>query len=242
MGGEKREGRKKWRNPPGNATTRMRGIEYIFSWNPSPRRTGQAGRKERKLTAYPCTAACVLMTTQSKVLLLASALLAVSPMGASAATVLFTLASPINVTNSSSPFFLDIAPDIVNADALLSIDGGTISGGEGSTFTVSARYSSGPDDLAYQFTFPFEGSTVTRSLTIVPTSSISAGMLTGLVFTFNKSLNIPAGTVFSFNATPVPEPASVALWAGGAASAALVVVRRRQKVKPPLLAQAEHGG
>ena len=168
------------------------------------------------------------MNNQGTLLLITSALGAVQPIQAFAATVTYTVPANINVNSSASPYFLDVSPDIVDADALLSIDGGTISGGEGSSFTVSARFDSAPDEEIFQFEFPFEGSNVTRGLTIVPTSSISSGLLTGLVFTYNGSLNIPAGTVFSFNSTAIPEPASATFWAAGGA-AALHLTRRRRR-------------
>ncbi len=168
------------------------------------------------------------MNNQGSLLLLTSALGAIQPIQAFAATVTYTVPANISVNSSSSPYFLDVAPDIVDADSLLSISGGTISGSEGSSFTISARFDTGPDQQIYQFTFPFEGSTVTRGLTIVPTSSISSGFLTGLVFTFNRNLNIPAGTVFSFNSTAIPEPASATLWMAGGA-AALHLTRRRRR-------------
>ena len=170
------------------------------------------------------------MNNQGSLLLLTSALGAIQPIQAFAATVTYTVPSNINVNASASPYFLDVSPDIVDADALLSIDGGTISGGEGSSFTVSARYDAAPDQQIYQFTFPFEGSLVTRDLTIVPNSSFSSGFLTGLVFTYTGSLNIPAGTVFSFNSTAIPEPASATLWVAGTAAALHLTRRRRDSV------------
>ena len=171
------------------------------------------------------------MNTPNKLVLVGSVLGVAQPFMAMAATVNFTVPSTIEENSGASPFFLDVTPDIVDADGLLSIDGGTVSGFEGSTFTLSARYETGPDEVIHQFSFPFEGSVVTRNLADIPLSSFSAGMLTGLVFSYSHSLDIPAGTVFSFNsnAAPVPEPASAGLWAGLAGAVATVQSLRRPR-------------
>lgn len=170
------------------------------------------------------------MNTQGKLLALTSVLGAVQPSIASAATVDFTTADPVAATSVSSPFFLDVTPDVVQADSLLSIEGGTVSGFEFSTFRLYARFDGFPDQQIHQFTFPGGSGLQTYNLNLVPVSNFTEHTLIGLVFSYTGNLNIPAGTTFSFdsNAAPVPEPASVTLWAGGAVGAALVMRRRRR--------------
>jgi len=95
-----------------------------------------------------------------------------------------------------------------------------------------ARFDFGPDQLIYSIPTlnPISTQHVTVNLTSVPQSNFSsAGNLVGLVFNINEGVNIPAGTVFTFNST-IPEPGSVALLGLGALVG--LASRRRRMAKP----------
>jgi hypothetical protein len=135
-------------------------------------------------------------------------------------TVTFTTVNPISVSGITNYFFA-ITPDIQNADELLSISGGTLTGGESASFNLSVEYTNTSTQLIYNH--GWSGFGPGYALNTVPVEAFTRGDIIGLVFslantgTGTPTLTIPTGTVFSFDAAPVPEPAMGALLALGAA-------------------------
>jgi hypothetical protein len=135
-----------------------------------------------------------------------------------AGTFNFTNAFPISVSGVGN-HTVSIFPDIQNADALLSISGGTLSGGESASFTLSVQYTNLFTQAIYSGSW--FGFGPGYPLTNIPSSSFTPGVINGLVFSLvnpdagTPQLAIPAGTVFSFSI--VPEPASTALLVLGGA-------------------------
>lgn len=127
-------------------------------------------------------------------------------------TVKFTNATPISVSGIGD-HTVSLFPDITNADHLLSISGGTLSGGEAASFTLSVQYANSSRQQIFSDTW--NGFGLGYALTNVPNESFTLGDVSDLVFNLANSgagtpqLSIPAGTVFSFSV--VPEPASGAL-------------------------------
>ena len=124
----------------------------------------------------------------------------------------YTNASLISVSGVGN-HIVSIFPEIQNADALLSISGGTLSGGEAASFTLSVQYANSSRQQIFSDTW--NGFGLGYALTNVPNESFTLGDVSDLVFNLANSgagtpqLSIPAGTVFSFSV--VPEPASGAL-------------------------------
>jgi hypothetical protein len=129
----------------------------------------------------------------------------------------YTNASLISVSGVGN-HTVPISPDIQNADALLSFSGGTLSGGESASFTLSVQYANSSTQPIYSDSW--FGFGPAYQLSSIPNSPFTPGAINGLVFSlanvqagFNPQLTIPAGTVFSFSI--VPEPAVGALLALG---------------------------
>jgi hypothetical protein len=126
-------------------------------------------------------------------------------------TVSYTNTSPISDTGVGNDV-VSFSEDIPSADELLSISGGSLSGGEGASFTLSVQYANSSTQQIYSHGWNIGE---TYALTSIPSESFATGDINGLVFdVVNGSggppivLNIPAGTVFTFN---VPEPVAGAL-------------------------------
>ena len=137
-----------------------------------------------------------------------------NPNQAWADTFNFTNAFPISASGVGN-HTVPISPGIPNADALLSISGGTLSGGESASFTLSVQYTNSSSQSIYSQTW--NGFGAGYALTNIPSESFTPGNINGLIFNLANSgvgtpqLTIPAGTVFNFSVVQVPEPASGAL-------------------------------
>jgi hypothetical protein len=155
----------------------------------------------KKLTLSPVLVATVAATICSN-----------SDQALAQGTSNYTNASLISVSGVGN-HIISIFPDVQNADALLSISGGTLSGGEAASFTLSVRYDN--SSLQSIYSQNWNGFGVGYALNNIPSQSFTLGNINGLVFNLANSgvgtpqLTIPAGTVFSFSI--VPEPASGAL-------------------------------
>jgi hypothetical protein len=129
-------------------------------------------------------------------------------------TFKYTNTTPISVSGIGD-HTVSLFPNITNADSLLSISGGTLSGGEAASFTLSVQYDNSSRQQIFSDTW--SGFGPGYELNNVPNESFTLGDVSGLVFNLANSgfgtpqLSIPAGTVFSFGITEVPEPASGAL-------------------------------
>ena len=116
------------------------------------------------------------MTREHQVMLIATALLASWPQSAVAATVIVTTAAPNNFSPGSST--LNFA-DIANANQLVSISGGSVTNGEGGTFSVDLHYSGGSSSQIFSTSLQ---NNVAFNLTSIPTESFGAGTINGLTF------------------------------------------------------------
>lgn len=116
--------------------------------------------------------------------------------------ITYTNETAINFTGPGTNI-VAISPNIPDADKLLSISEGSLSGGEGASFVLSAQYASGFTNRLYSGSWNL-GQTV--QLTSIPSESFPTGNISGLVFGVVNGfggpaiqLNIPAGTVFTFS-------------------------------------------
>lgn len=120
-------------------------------------------------------------------------------------TVNYTNANSIAVSGTGE-HIISFSEDIPYADKLLSISGGTLSGGEAASFTLSVEYTNSSTEEIYSGGW---GLGQTYQLTSIPSESFATGDIAGLVFDISESgpgipeLNIPAGTVFEFG-MPAP--------------------------------------
>ena len=121
--------------------------------------------------------------------------------------ITYTNATAINFTGPGTNI-VAISPTIPDADKLLSISEGSLSGGEGASFTLSAQFAGGSTNRIYSGSWNLGQ---TFQLTSIPSESFPTGNITGLLFDVvngfggpSIQLNIPAGTVFTFGVS-VPE-------------------------------------
>ena len=141
-------------------------------------------------------------------------------------TVTFTNEVAWNSTN----FTIAISPEIANADALISISGGNITGGESGTFTLTVDYSNSSKQQLYTTT----SGNLNLSFNSIANKTFTEGTINGLTFniinTFSPNFDkavVPVGTIFTFQV--VPEPTSLALAAIGAGGMWLAARRRAGK-------------
>jgi hypothetical protein len=167
------------------------------------------------------------------VIFLACLLLAAEHEAAQAVPMAFTTTASIN-----SPSFdegdlvtITILPAILSADELISISGGSVTGGESGSFAIVGEFSSGPNEVIATVSDTAQ----TVQLSTITNRMFPSGDLTGIVFQQNNlfgAINIPAGTVFTFDApavTAVAEPATLALLGTGLLGVRVVSRRRRKQ-------------
>ncbi|HSY19587.1 MAG TPA: PEP-CTERM sorting domain-containing protein [Candidatus Acidoferrales bacterium] len=134
-------------------------------------------------------------------------------------TVTFTNATLFSVSGINN-FLFALSPGIQNADELLSINEGTLTGGESASFNLSVQYANSSTQPIYSQSW--SGFGPGYALNTMPAESFTLGNITGLIFGLANTgfgtpqLTIPAGTVFTFDVVPVPEPAAGALLGLGA--------------------------
>lgn len=159
------------------------------------------------------------MNRHAQLIYIVSAMILAAPQAAEAATTIRTTTSSFSLSGSSSGTIT--FADVISADQLVSISGGSVSGGEGGSLAIAVNYSGGSASTIFAQTFAQSGQ-FTYNLTSVPTSSFASGTITGLTFMLTSrigigpNLSIPIGTNFTFRVpdaiTPaVPEPATWAM-------------------------------
>jgi hypothetical protein len=140
-------------------------------------------------------------------------------------TATYTTVTSYDSTN----VFIPISPAIANADELISISEGSVTGSESATFTVTVDYSDSTQQQIYT-----KSGNLSFNLNTISDETFAEGTIDGLTLNiptqtladFDK-VNIPDGTVFTF--AVVPEPATLSLVAMGAAGALLAARRRAGK-------------
>jgi hypothetical protein len=133
--------------------------------------------------------------------------------------VSYTNESPISISGAGNDT-VSFSQDIPYADELLSISEGSLSGGEGASFTLSVEFTNATTQEIYSDSWNIGE---TYNLNTIPSESFPTGDISGLVFDVANGIggppiqfSVPAGTVFTFGVA-VPEPASGALLILGAA-------------------------
>jgi len=169
------------------------------------------------------------MSDGHKVLFLSCLLLAAQQHAAAAETVTYTTPSTIN---SALPYDLSITPSITGADELVSISNGSVGGNEFAGYTITALFSDDTSQLLYTGE---TNSGATDTLARTYDATFPEDTLTGLKFSATSvelplSVSIPEGTVFTFDAVPMPEPSTFAIL--GTALAAIPLLRLRRRTKP----------
>lgn len=167
------------------------------------------------------------MKREQQVFLIATILFASWSESASAATVIATTVSPASFSSGSNLLSLT---NISNANQLVSISGGTVTNGEGGTFSIDIHYSNGSTSQIFSTLL---SNNVAFNLTSVPLESFTTGTINGLVFNLPafSALSIPSGTNFTFNTVSgaVPEPASWAMMLMGFGAIGYAFRRRPRK-------------
>jgi hypothetical protein len=145
-------------------------------------------------------------------------------------TFLYTFNDAINLTLNGSfgvrySTFIPVTPNILNADAFVSLSGGGLTGAEGLA-TLFARFSEQPD-VEIGFWSAFQPADFASDLTPL-TFSVPA-TFTGLVIEWipvpqSRQLSIPVGTTLTLS---VPEPTTAAFLAAGAVVIVSLSRRRR---------------
>ena len=134
-----------------------------------------------------------------------------------------------DIAYNSTNIFIPISPAIANADELIAISGGSVTGGESGTFTLTVDYS----DSSHQVIDTASGN-LAFSLSTIANKTFTEGTINGLSFVINNTFqpnwdktSIPVGTIFTFQV--VPEPATLAMAALGAGGLWLAARRRNGK-------------
>ena len=134
-----------------------------------------------------------------------------------------------DIAYNSTNIFIPISPAIANADELIAISGGNVTGGESGSFTLTVDYS----NSSHQVIDTVSGN-LSFSLSTISYKTFTEGTIDGLTFVINNTFqpnwdktSIPVGTIFTFQV--VPEPATLAMAALGAGGLWLAARRRNGK-------------
>ena len=140
-------------------------------------------------------------------------------------TATYTTVTSYDSTN----VFIPISPAIANADELISISEGSVTGSESGTFTLTVDFSGGG-----QQQIDSQTGNLSFNLSTISNEPFTEGAIDGLTFNIPTQsianwdkVNIPSGTVFTF--AVVPEPGTLALAGMGAAGGWLAARRRAGK-------------
>ena len=145
-------------------------------------------------------------------------------------TFVYTFNDAINLTlggsfGSNYSTFIPVTPNLLNADAFVSLSGGELTGAEGFA-TLFARFLEQPDvELGYWGIF--QPADFASDLT--PLTFSAPATFTGLVIQWSpvpqsRQLSIPVGTTLTMS---VPEPTTAAFLAAGAVVIVSLSRRRR---------------
>ena len=145
-------------------------------------------------------------------------------------TFVYTFNDAINLTlggsfGASYSTFIPVTPNLLNADAFVSLSGGELTGAEGFA-TLFARFLEQPDvELGYWGIF--QPADFASDLT--PLTFSAPATFTGLVIQWSpvpqsRQLSIPVGTTLTMS---VPEPTTAAFLAAGAVVIVSLSRRRR---------------
>lgn len=154
------------------------------------------------------------------------------------------LGAPFDDGGSAGNYDFSFNTPIADASELTSISGGSVSTGEGGSFQLSVRYTSGTWTQLLSQGFDFRRGSY--SFSSLSRTSFTLGTIDAIRFSLGNEyqyLSLPQDTQFTFAVTPpitpaVPEPSSVLLMlAGGAAG--LLSLRRRRKSAAPQPATSE---
>jgi hypothetical protein len=179
---------------------------------------------------------CIKMISPSQKRLVASLLVGafiflVRPINALAETTfIYTFNDAINLTLNGSwgvrySTFIPVTPNILNADAFVSLSGGGLTGAEGFA-TLFARFLEQPDVYLGSWGV-FQPADFASDLT--PVTFSAPATFTGLVVQWtpqpqSRQLSIPVGTTLTVS---VPEPTTAAFLAAGAVVIVSLARRRR---------------
>jgi hypothetical protein len=181
---------------------------------------------------------CIKLISPSQKRLVASLLVGAfiflaRPINALAQTpFVYTFNDAINLTLGGSfgatySTFIPVTPNLLNANAFVSMSGGGLTGAEGYA-TLFARFSEQPDVELGSWA-PFEPANFASDLTLLTFSAPAPATFTGLVIQWrpvpqSRELSIPVGTTLTMS---VPEPTTAAFLAAGAVVIVSLSRRRR---------------
>jgi hypothetical protein len=130
-------------------------------------------------------------------------------------------ASAASSTNSfTSDVTITFATPVANADELLTIAGGTISGPEYSTFTIDVDFATGSPEVIDSASLPafttFDLSSIAnKAITLPNPSDTVTGLEVIVTGDFPETVDVPRGTQFTFDTTApsatTPEPSSLTM-------------------------------
>ena len=170
------------------------------------------------------------MDRKTKITLLGLLLMAAQAGGSQAAQTTFTTTGAISGLYNFT-VDLPLVPAVANADELVSISAGDIytTGGDGSVFFLSVKYNNASVIQLYYTISLVEKLSLASVLKDFP---FPTGNLSDIIFSDSGAdniLEIPSGTVFTFDtrAAAIPEPMSLAVLGFGVAG--MLWARRRTR-------------